>query len=153
MKPRWRLLGHHRSLRHPRTRGAVGGRGTSARSGGARSVTAGVPSGPPPTGEPDVARLAQSLLEAAAALIATGDLGRRGAGQASAQRGAITVVNDTDADAPLTVTVEEASRLLGISRAHGYELVARGELPSIRLGRRIVIPRRALVSLARGEEL
>jgi len=85
---------------------------------------------------PDVARLAQSLLEAAAALIATGGLGQRDDGHARAQRDAITVINDTDADAPLTVTVEEASRLLGISRAHGYELVARGELPAIRLGRR-----------------
>ena len=44
----------------------------------------------------------------------------------------------------LTLTVDEAGRLLGISRALAYELVARGELPSLRLGRRIVIPRRAL---------
>ncbi|MGI8684179.1 MAG: helix-turn-helix domain-containing protein [Acidimicrobiales bacterium] len=47
----------------------------------------------------------------------------------------------------LTLTVEEAAQLLGISRALGYELVARGELPSIRLGRRIVVPRRALDAL------
>ncbi|MGI8758451.1 MAG: helix-turn-helix domain-containing protein [Acidimicrobiales bacterium] len=51
---------------------------------------------------------------------------------------------DTDR---LTLTVEEAAQLLGISRALGYELVARGELPSIRLGRRIVVPRRALDAL------
>ena len=43
----------------------------------------------------------------------------------------------------LTVTVEEAAKLLGISRALGYGLVARGQVPSIRLGRRIVVPRRA----------
>ena len=47
----------------------------------------------------------------------------------------------------LTLTVEEAAGLLGISRALGYELVARGEVPSIRLGRRIVVPRRALDTL------
>jgi excisionase family DNA binding protein len=47
----------------------------------------------------------------------------------------------------LTLTVEEAAQLLGISRALGYELVARGEVPSIRLGRRIVVPRRALDTL------
>lgn len=47
-------------------------------------------------------------------------------------------------DDRLTLTVEEAARLLGISRALAYELVARGEVPSIRLGRRIVVPRRAL---------
>jgi excisionase family DNA binding protein len=44
----------------------------------------------------------------------------------------------------LTLKVEEAAEILGISRALAYELVARGELPSLRLGRRIVVPRRAL---------
>jgi excisionase family DNA binding protein len=41
----------------------------------------------------------------------------------------------------LTFTVDEAALLLNISRGLAYELVARGELGSIRLGRRIVIPR------------
>lgn len=50
-------------------------------------------------------------------------------------------------DDRLTLTVEEAARLLGISRALAYELVARGEVPGIRLGRRIVVPRRALDTL------
>jgi len=44
----------------------------------------------------------------------------------------------------LTYTVTEAANVLGISRALAYELVARDELPSIRLGRRIVIPAAAL---------
>ncbi len=44
----------------------------------------------------------------------------------------------------LTVTVEEAAAVLGISRAFAYLLVARNELPSLKLGRRVVIPRRAL---------
>jgi excisionase family DNA binding protein len=44
----------------------------------------------------------------------------------------------------LTLTVGEAAQVLGVSRALAYELVARGELPSLRLGRRIVVPRRAL---------
>lgn len=47
----------------------------------------------------------------------------------------------------LTITVEEAARLLGISRAFAYLLVARNELPSLKLGRRVVIPRRALERL------
>lgn len=50
-------------------------------------------------------------------------------------------------DNRLTLTVEEAARLLGISRALAYELVARRQLPSIRLGRRIVVPRRALEAM------
>ncbi len=47
----------------------------------------------------------------------------------------------------LTVTVEEAANLLGVSRAFAYELVARRDLPSVRLGRRVLIPRRALERL------
>lgn len=49
--------------------------------------------------------------------------------------------------APLVLTVTEAAELLGISRAFAYELVARGELPSIRLGRRVVVPRAQLLAL------
>jgi len=41
-------------------------------------------------------------------------------------------------------TVDEAAHLLGISRAHAYELVARNAPPHVRLGRRIVVPKRAL---------
>jgi excisionase family DNA binding protein len=44
----------------------------------------------------------------------------------------------------LTLTVEEAGTLLGISRTLAYELVRRGEIPSLRLGRRVVVPVRAL---------
>jgi excisionase family DNA binding protein len=47
----------------------------------------------------------------------------------------------------LTLTVDEAAYLLNISRGLAYELVARGELPAIRLGRRIVIPRVAMEEL------
>jgi len=44
----------------------------------------------------------------------------------------------------VALSVEEAGALLGISRDLAYDLVARGELPSVRLGRRLVVPRRAL---------
>ena len=47
----------------------------------------------------------------------------------------------------LVWTVEETGRLLGISRAHAYELVARGELPHLRLGRRVVVPKHAIEAL------
>jgi excisionase family DNA binding protein len=53
----------------------------------------------------------------------------------------------TTNDERLVWSVEEAARRLGISRAHAYELVARGGLPHLRLGRRIVVPRHALESL------
>jgi excisionase family DNA binding protein len=46
-----------------------------------------------------------------------------------------------------TYTVTEAATVLGISRTSAYELVRAGTLPSLRLGRRIVIIRRALEEL------
>jgi excisionase family DNA binding protein len=39
-----------------------------------------------------------------------------------------------------TVSVEIAAQLLGISRASAFRAVHRGQLPAIRLGRRIIIP-------------
>lgn len=47
----------------------------------------------------------------------------------------------------LAVSVDEAARLLGVSRDLVYDLVRRGELPAVRLGRRIVIPYRSLERL------
>ena len=47
----------------------------------------------------------------------------------------------------LVYSVAEASALLGISRAFAYELVARGELPVMRLGRRRLVPKVALHAL------
>jgi excisionase family DNA binding protein len=44
-------------------------------------------------------------------------------------------------------TVSEAAVLLGVSRAHAYELVARGQLRHVRLGRRVVVPKRAVDEL------
>lgn len=45
---------------------------------------------------------------------------------------------------PLTLTVEAAAQALGIGRALAYSLARSGELPAIRLGRRLVIPRQAI---------
>lgn len=53
----------------------------------------------------------------------------------------------------LVMTVEEAAELLGISRGLAYELVRRRELPAIRLGRRLVVPRRKLLALIDGDEV
>jgi excisionase family DNA binding protein len=46
-----------------------------------------------------------------------------------------------------TVSVPEAARILGVSRAHAYELVARNELPAVRLGRRILVPLHVIEAL------
>ncbi len=44
----------------------------------------------------------------------------------------------------LTLTVEEAAEALGISRALAYEAVKRGEIPRIRIGKRILVPKAQL---------
>ena len=44
----------------------------------------------------------------------------------------------------LTLTVKEAAQLLGISRGLAYELARSGQLPVLRLGKRLLVARRAL---------
>jgi len=44
----------------------------------------------------------------------------------------------------LALSVDEAGIFLGISRDLANDLVARREIPSVRLGPRLVVPRRAL---------
>ena len=48
----------------------------------------------------------------------------------------------------LTVTVDEAAKLLGIGRTLAYEAVRVGDLPTIRIGRRILIPVAELIRLS-----
>ena len=46
-----------------------------------------------------------------------------------------------------TCTVPEAGKILGIGRNAAYEAARIGELPTIRFGRRIVVPKAALKRL------
>ncbi len=55
-----------------------------------------------------------------------------------------------DADDRLTWTVPEAARLLGISKDTAYEAAHRGELPVKVIGRRMLVPRVALLRLLDG---
>ena len=41
-------------------------------------------------------------------------------------------------------TVSEAASVLGISKSLAYELIARAEIPAVRLGRRIIVPAQAI---------
>lgn len=50
-----------------------------------------------------------------------------------------------------TATVEEAGRVLGIGRRQAYEAVRQGGIPSLRIGKRIVISTRRLIALIEGE--
>jgi len=50
-------------------------------------------------------------------------------------------------DKRLTLTIEETAALLGIGRNLCYSRVKTGEIPVIKVGRRLLVPRRALLKL------
>jgi excisionase family DNA binding protein len=47
----------------------------------------------------------------------------------------------------LTLTVKQAAAVAGISRRDAYDLVANGEIPSVRLGGAIRIPTRRFLAM------
>lgn len=49
-----------------------------------------------------------------------------------------------------TLSVVEAAKILGVGRNQAYEAVRRGEIPAIRIGGRILVPRAALERLLHG---
>ncbi len=53
----------------------------------------------------------------------------------------------------LTYTVTEAAELLGIGRSAAYEAARSGQLPTIRIGKRVLVPVAALERLLAGNEL
>lgn len=44
-----------------------------------------------------------------------------------------------------TISVEQAAKLLGVGRTAAYEAARRGEFPTRKLGRRVVVPVPALL--------
>ncbi|HWL36686.1 MAG TPA: helix-turn-helix domain-containing protein [Frankiaceae bacterium] len=52
-----------------------------------------------------------------------------------------------DDDLPPILTVEQTATLLGISRGLAFAAVRTGEIPHVRIGRRIIVPRDALRNL------
>lgn len=58
---------------------------------------------------------------------------------------------DEELDIAVSVyTIEETAKLLRIGRSAAYEAVRRGEIPALRLGRCLRVPRRALEELLDG---
>ena len=51
-----------------------------------------------------------------------------------------------------TMSVPSAAQLLGVSRASAYRAAARGELPVLRLGGRVLVLRDPLLALLRGAD-
>ena len=50
-------------------------------------------------------------------------------------------------DDRLVLTIEEAGKLLGLGRSGTYEAARRGDIPTIRIGSRILVPKVALLKL------
>ena len=48
------------------------------------------------------------------------------------------------------LTVVEAGKVLGIGRSAAYEAARRGDIPTLRIGRRVVVPAKALERLLEG---
>lgn len=46
----------------------------------------------------------------------------------------------------LTLSVEEAGKLLGVSRQIAYQLSRRADFPTLHIGRRVLVPRKQLES-------
>ena len=44
----------------------------------------------------------------------------------------------------LTLSVEEAGKLLGVSRQVAYQLIHRSDFPTLHIGRRILVPKKQL---------
>jgi Helix-turn-helix domain len=46
-----------------------------------------------------------------------------------------------------TIPVPEAGQILGLSRASAYDAANRGEIPTLRIGRRLVVPTARLLAM------
>lgn len=51
-----------------------------------------------------------------------------------------------------TCTIEEAAEVLGLGRSGAYAAARRGEIPVLRIGRRMVVPVGRLVRLLEGDD-
>lgn len=56
-------------------------------------------------------------------------------------------------DEPKTLTIDEAAKELGIGRNNAYAAARRGEIPTIRIGKRILVLREPLKRLLAGSTI
>jgi excisionase family DNA binding protein len=61
------------------------------------------------------------------------------------------VAKASNTTAAVTITVDEAAKRLRIGRNQAYNAVKKGELPVIRLGKRLLVPIAALDRMLSGE--
>ena len=55
--------------------------------------------------------------------------------------------DQTNLSESLVLTVGEAARLLRLSKTTTYDQIRQGSIPSIRMGKRILVPRAALMRM------
>jgi excisionase family DNA binding protein len=67
------------------------------------------------------------------------------------ERTQVRLLGDNSSSLPLVLSVPQAAAILGISKDLAYDLTARGELPSLRFGRRVVVPTKPLLRLLNSE--
>jgi excisionase family DNA binding protein len=51
-----------------------------------------------------------------------------------------------------TYTLEEAAKLLGVGRNQAYDAAKRGQIPVLKIGRRLLVPKAALNRMLSGGE-
>jgi excisionase family DNA binding protein len=56
-------------------------------------------------------------------------------------------------EAPATMSVTAAARVLGISDVSAYRAIARGDIPAVRIGKRILVPTHRLRELLDGDRV
>jgi len=61
------------------------------------------------------------------------------------------MTNETNSKESLTMSVPEAGRELGVGRDAAYQAVRSGQIPSIKIGRLLRVPRAALSKMLSGE--
>ena len=54
-------------------------------------------------------------------------------------------------DLPPTISVEQAADVLGVSRSAAYRAAKNDEIPTFRVGRRLLVPTAKLLSMLSGE--
>jgi excisionase family DNA binding protein len=64
----------------------------------------------------------------------------------------VTMTKEHHKDEALTLSVEHAARLIGISRTTAYRMVQSGDLPALRVGRRVLILKKPLMEMLEAEE-
>ena len=65
---------------------------------------------------------------------------------------AVNKTREHHKDEALTLSVEHAARLIGVSRTTAYRMVRDGELRAARVGRRVLVLKKPLMEMLEAEE-